>query len=211
MKLGSGRGGLPNNRSLSSSHSSRQRPAITEVEFRNAWRARREVYLATLVNPALDGRDLRMGNLFGTFLPGVLLRRANLERADLGSATLEGANLESAKLDGANRESARLERRLDSASLDDVNLASANLEGATLRSASLRGANLTLANLEGANLSYARLRGAILDGANVGKASFFRAKLDDTWFSGLRGANIGFGLAELNRAHLSRTEFAPTQ
>jgi hypothetical protein len=210
MKLGSGRGGLPNNRSLSSSHSIRQRPAITEVEFRNAWRACREVYLATLVNPALDGRDLRMGNLFGTFLSGVLLRRANLEQADLGSATLEGANLEWAKLDGANRGSARLER-LDSASLDDVNLASANLEGATLRSASLRGANLTLANLEGANLSYARLRGAILDGANVGKASFFRAKLDDTWFSGLRGANIGFGLAELNRAHLSRTEFAPTQ
>jgi uncharacterized protein YjbI with pentapeptide repeats len=83
----------------------------TSRDYRNAWRARREVYLAALVNPVLDGRDLRMGNLFGTFLPGVLLRRANLERADLGSATSEGANLESAKLDGANRESARLERR----------------------------------------------------------------------------------------------------
>ena len=117
-----------------------------------------------------------------------LLRRANLERADLGSATLEGANLEWAKLDGANRGSARLER-LDSASLDDVNLASANLEGA--------------------NLSYARLRGAILDGANVGKASFFRAKLDDTWFSGLRGANIGFGLAETEPRTSKRDRIRP--
>ncbi len=78
--------------------------------------------------------------------------KKTVEEAVLKKANLQGANLQEANLRGAN---------LQGANLEEANLRGADLEGANLQEANLRGANLEGANLRGADLEGADLRGAI--------------------------------------------------
>jgi len=89
------------------------------------------------------------------------LRRANLSDANLSMANLRQANLSDANLIGADLGGADLSMaNLIGADLRRANLSEANLRGADLRQADLSEANLSMANLRGADLSEANLSGS---------------------------------------------------
>lgn len=96
-------------------------------------------------------------------LRGVLLNRANLERAVLDGSDLRAARLKNADLQYAT---------FFSAQLDNADLEDANLTGADLKAATLVGANLA-----GSILDEADLRGALLQGADFTNTSFKGANL----------------------------------
>ena len=112
---------------------------------------------------ALEAAVKSRANLFGAYLSG-----ASLSRADLSGANLSEANLFGAYLSGAD---------LSEANLSGANLSGAYLSGASLSRANLSGANLSEANLFGAYLSRADLSGANLSGANLFGAYLSEANL----------------------------------
>ncbi len=99
-------------------------------------------------------KDLHI-NLRGSWLNGVVLRDARLEKADLSSVHLQRADLWNAHLEGAE---------LARACLQEVHLAKARLQGARLWAARLQGADLWDTRLQGAHLMEAHLQGAYLRG-----------------------------------------------
>jgi uncharacterized protein YjbI with pentapeptide repeats len=132
----------------------------------------------------------------------VLMRGANLGRAQLA-----GANLRGAQLGGANLSEAQLERaNLRGAQLGRANLFEAQLERADLRGAQLGEANLGRAQLAGADLSGAQLAGANLGEAQLGGAILYKAQLGEAnlFETQLAGANLS--KAQLAGANLSRAQ-----
>jgi uncharacterized protein YjbI with pentapeptide repeats len=136
----------------------------------------------------VDGRTVKIYDLYEADLRDAQLVGANLERANLEGAHLEGANLriailsnaylKGAYLEGADLESAYLvDAYLEGANLTGADLTGAYLTGASLSSADLTGANLTNANLEDADLAYADLTGANLTNANLAYADLEDADL----------------------------------
>ena len=119
----------------------------------------------------------------------IVMRGADLGRADLSGAVLGGADFRGADLKGAH---------LNRADLGGADLREADLKGAHLNRADLRGSHLSGANLRGAHFSGAYftgayLTGAYLTGANLTEADLTRARLG--------GADLTE--AQLNRANLT--------
>ncbi len=96
-----------------------------------------------------------------TYLEGVDLTAARLDKADLCDARLTGATLRTAHLEEAD---------LSGAHLEEADLVGANLEGADLSDAHLEGAQLIKANLKEANLKEAHLKGADFQDSNYQSA-----------------------------------------
>jgi len=115
----------------------------------------------------------------------LVLRKADLIRANLSDADLRGADLSEANLSYANLQRAVL----GSANLINADLSWSDLSGADLRRALLIGAYLEGANLSGANLSgndlrHLDLRKVTLAGANLRKTDLSWAHLDEADVSG---------------------------
>jgi hypothetical protein len=110
-----------------------------------------------------------------------LLKRMNLENANLAEANLSSANLAEANLSSANL----AEANLNLANLEGVDFSHAYLKGTILAFAHLKEAALNQANLKRANLVGAYLKGATLIQANLNGADLSEAHLD--------GAKIGKG------------------
>lgn len=85
--------------------------------------------------------------------PQIILKGANLRKANLAGSRLRLADLRSADL-------------------SEANLQKSNLSGAFLVQANLDGANLSAAVLQGANLSDTKLNGAVFRGASLGQGKF---------------------------------------
>src|SRR5216684_7275131 len=144
---------------------------------------------ANLWKAQLEGADLSEAQLEGADLSGAQLKGADLSRAQLKGADLSEAQLEGASFIGAQLKGADLTH----AQLEGADLRSAQLEGASLSEAQLRGANLWKAQLEGANLSKAQLKGVNLSEAQLKGVNLIGAQLE--------GADLTH--AQLERAYLS--------
>ena len=117
-------------------------------------------------------------NLQESWLNGVDLREAYIERAVFTKAHLSGAILDSAHLQEANFRDAHLQGAVvSSAHLQAVDFIEAHLQGADLFLANLKGAQLFGANLQGARLDHASLQGARLGGARLQAADLSMAHL----------------------------------
>src|SRR5216683_2884691 len=141
--------------------------------------------------------------LAAVLMRGANLWKAQLEGADLSEAQLEGADLSEAQLEGASFIGAQLKGAdLTHAQLEGADLRSAQLEGASLSEAQLRGANLWKAQLEGANLSKAQLKGVNLSEAQLKGVNLIGAQLEgaDLTHAQLEGADLSG--AQLKRAIL---------
>jgi uncharacterized protein YjbI with pentapeptide repeats len=200
-----------------------------EGEFRLAWKERRASYLEAFPTPILDDRNLQNGLLSRAFMPGVVLRQANLQGANMVSATIEGgdlwqAQLEGAVLDrvsaqGANFMAAKLQKaQLSYANLDGANFRTAKLQGANLARAKLSMVDLGWASLDRADVSWTIIRDSNLEhaqfpGANLGKAKLENVDLTETNFENaiLQGASIrgtAEKLLDLNSANLRNSKWA---
>jgi uncharacterized protein YjbI with pentapeptide repeats len=131
--------------------------------------------------------DLQRAPLTGISCPGVSLRKAKLEEADLIHSRLAGANLQGANMWGAK--------------LDHVGLDSANLEGAYLARSRMWHASFGNANLKGALLTFVDARNALFLGADLEGSSFRE--------SDLRGARFRMesGIEYLSDAKIVDTDF----
>src|SRR5216683_1250399 len=116
-------------------------------------------------------------------LAAVLMRGANLWKAQL-----EGADLSEAQLEGAD---------LSGAQLKGADLSRAQLKGADLSEAQLEGASFIGAQLEGADLSEAQLGGADLSGAQLKRAILRNVILGDQQRIGPRHADLQWGETNL--------------
>ena len=122
-------------------------------------------------------RGLRI-NLQESWLNGVDLRDAYMERAVFTKAYLRGAIFDSAHLLDANFREAHLQgAALSSAHMQAVDFIEAHLQGAYLFGANLLGARLYASNLQGADLYAASLRGAGLGGARLQGADLSAAQV----------------------------------
>jgi len=182
-----------------------------EREFQLEWRTRRLTYIDALERQYLDNRNLRRAEMLAAFSPGVLLRRAKLEGAQLLLSSFESANFNGARLGGTDLREAKLEgAKFRNAKLNNADLGRANLKGADFSGARLEGANLSFARLEGANLSGARLEGANLGFARLEGANLSGARLEGANLSGARleGANLGFARLEGANLRFARLDGA---
>lgn len=122
-------------------------------------------------------RGLRI-NLQESWLNGVDLREAYMERAVFTKAYLRSAILHEAHLQEANFREAHLQGAwLELAHLQAVDFVKAHLQGAQLYGANLHGAWLSGANLQGTRLYAANLQGARLGGARLQAADLTTANL----------------------------------
>src|SRR5216684_2586151 len=141
--------------------------------------------------------------LAAVLMRGANLWKAQLEGADLSEAQLEGADLSGAQLKGADLSGAQLKGAdLSEAQLEGASLSEAQLRGANLWKAQLEGANLSKAQLKGVNLSEAQLKGVNLIGAQLEGADLTHAQLERAYLSyaQLEGADLSG--AQLKRAIL---------
>lgn len=126
-------------------------------------------------------------NLQRSWLNGVDLKEARLEKAILNNTYLQGADLGMAYLQGANLWGTHLqEAQLLMARLQGADLRDACLQGADLRMAYLQGANLIVAHLQGADLSMARLQEAYLGDAHMQGAKLWNTRLQGAYLEEAR-------------------------
>jgi uncharacterized protein YjbI with pentapeptide repeats len=125
----------------------------------------------TLAPPlVLRGADLTRADLSKAFLIEADLTGVNLGKAILTETCLSGSILTDANLTGAKLRRAYLRRadlafaKLSRACLNKADLYGANLQKSSLGWANLRDADLRDADLRGADLRRAKLRGANLEG-----------------------------------------------
>ncbi|UCH43700.1 MAG: pentapeptide repeat-containing protein [Dehalococcoidales bacterium] len=105
-----------------------------------------------------EGIDLR-----GLHLDNIILRYANLPKANFQEVSLSGANLQQADLTGANLQEADLMK----ANLQEAGLINANLRKASLVAANFQKATLFFVDLQQANLIGAKLQGIVLAGEEI--------------------------------------------
>ena len=140
-------------------------------------------------------------DLRGSWLSGVTLKNARLEKAILNSAYLQGAKFQCADLRGSELDDCCLQQsNLVGAKLQDARLLFANLEGAHL-TAMMQGASFHGAKLYGAMLGQACLQGADLRGAHLQGAELTAAHLEG---ADLRGAKLQ--AAFLGNAHFQEAK-----
>ena len=131
-------------------------------------------------------------NLQGSWLNGVNLEDAHLEKAVLTETHLQEADLSGADLQMAYLIEARLQ---------GADFSTTNLQGALLREAQLQGAWLAWARLQEALLRRAQLQGATLRGTQLQGATLDTAQLQGAWLCE----------AQLQEADLLRTDLRGAQ
>lgn len=143
----------------------------------------------------LNGVDLTEARLEKAVLTEAHLQEADLRRANLQEAELLESHLQDANLGRANLRVAHLEKAcLQGADLQNVHLYGADLleaclQGANLYQTRLQGANLGGAQLQGANLGGAQLQGAFLVGAQLqGVRGIYQAQAGGTFEERIRGS-----------------------
>jgi uncharacterized protein YjbI with pentapeptide repeats len=177
------------------------------VDAWNAWRDKNpDIPLllrgANLIKADLGGANLSEADLSAADLLGANLREANLSDADLSAAYLRGADLSRAELGRANLSRAEL----GWADLRGANLSEADLSEAKLVRAFLDEANLCNAKLSGADLRKADLRKADLGGANLRRADLREANLVAANLSAANLVTADLSAADLGGANLSETD-----
>jgi uncharacterized protein YjbI with pentapeptide repeats len=149
------------------------------------------------------GREEFGLNLTSAFLdavrwPGISLRLARLDSADLQAADLEGADLTRADLQRADLSGANLRKAI----LEGSDLGSANLTAADLRGVRATGAAFLMSLLKDAVLADAVLENAKFCGADLSGASFCGAQLKMADFQRAKVLGIDFTSANLTLAVL---------
>jgi uncharacterized protein YjbI with pentapeptide repeats len=144
------------------------------------------------------GLNLTCAFLDAVRWPGVSLRRAQLQSADLADSDLEGADLAGAHLDSAE---------LNGAILCNAVLEKCDFVSANLTRADMRRVRATDANFFGSTLIEASLEEAICDqaqfaSADLSGASFRGAQLTKAEFGGARVRRVDFTSANLAQAIL---------
>lgn len=131
----------------------------------------------------LSGADLCSALFCPSTARGILLRNADLYRANLGWSDLTGAVLTGSCL---------VKAELTETVLRDADLTGANLGSADLYAVDARGARLSEARLDSASLlGDTRLEGADLTGAGVARTSFQVVLDERTELQGLHGSIFG--------------------
>ena len=151
-----------------------------EYRETHAWKPSEEVQslLALLFVRQHDVCKHLSINLEGSWLNGVNLNRARLQKAFLYGTRLRGARLYRAQLQGAVLYKAQMQKVfLGEAHLQGAFLDEAQLQGASLHEAQLKGSFLGNAQLQGASLDKAQLQGAFLGGARLQGASLNNTQL----------------------------------
>lgn len=165
----------------------RQTTAESKYRETHRWKPSEEIQsLLTLLFMQEHGvfRGLRV-KLQESWLNGVDLSRAYMERAVFTKAYLRGVVFHEAHLLDASFREAHLQGAvLSSAHLQAVDFIKAHLQGAYLFGANLLGARLYASNLQGADLYAASLRGAGLGGARLQGA--------DLSVANMQGVNSNF-------------------
>ena len=128
----------------------------------------------------------------------VILRGADLTKANLTGADLSGTKLTAANLSRAD---------LHGAKLTATDLSEANLSGADLGKAQLHGAYLTKAELSGADLTRADLTGAYLTGVHASEPIPFKTEHKETKFIVVDLTKAFLGGASLPRVNFTGTNF----
>ena len=134
-------------------------------------------------------------NLQESYLNGVDIRGARLERAILTKAHLQGTILFKAHLQNANFRYAYMQRaNLDIAHLQAAEFIYAHLQGAQIYRAALQGATFFKAHLQGARLDYAYLQGANLGNTHLQGATFLGTRLQGATLAhaSLQGAQLDY-------------------
>ena len=131
--------------------------------------------------------------LQGSYLNGVDLRKARLQKAILAGAYLKKAKLDRAHLQRAN---------LVEAHLEESSFSEAGLQGATLTEACLREADLVQTHLQGAYLQKVHLQKAILHDAHLQGTDLREAHLQEANFNSAHLQGAIFYQAHLQRAVL---------
>lgn len=190
----------------------------------------RGVYLFNkdLTGANLSGADLRRANLAYADLRSADLTGARFDRANMYSAKLDGATLSRTSFRGADLRSARFGRhgwrggrdsglfyttlaswyaRLPStADFTDANLLQARFERADLTKADFTGASLVGTEFDSVILEATRfdaIEGPMLvDHADLCRASFGSAKLEDSVLSDINLRAADFSRADLEGMHL---------
>lgn len=135
----------------------------------------------------LQGSWLNGVNLLGARLEKAVLIKAHLYEVNFFEADLREADLEGAYLYGANLVRAKLQKAdLEEANLHQVDLINAHLQGASLFRAQLQRAILTNTQLQGADLSFAKLQCALLTGAQLQGATLCNAEFHEAELFGAR-------------------------
>ncbi len=155
----------------------------------------------TAVAYAQEG-EKRTLDLRATYLAGVDLHNANLQRALLWKSDLQYANLMEANFCKAEFYKANLQKaNCEKANLKEADFSMTNLQSALLIESDLQGAYLGEANLIDADLTNAKLQRARLLSANLKEAFLQGADLTE---ANLRGADLT--KADLDGADLAKAK-----
>ena len=148
------------------------------IDLQGSWLNGVKLGMARLEKASVAGTHLRKAELYG----------AELQNADFSDTRLQGALLSEAQLQGAN---------LNRAEMQGVDLFHAQLQGATLFNAQLQGASLFEADLQMTQLGNVKLQGSDLIFARLQGADLFRAQ-----FQGADLSEAEFQEATLNKLNL---------
>ncbi len=152
----------------------------------------------------LSGANLIEANLTGAVFGPVVMRRADLFRANLSQAQMANSILTKANLSSAKLIETDLHRaNLTEASFTGADLVTANLSGANLRRANLSKVKAEGARFESSNLSESNWQGAKLSGANFSRANLKKADLSLAQLT-----NTNFRNAQLQNANLRNTDLS---
>ena len=151
----------------------------------NEWRAGSQAQGLVLTRANLDKAKLPKVDFHDSDLYGANLRESNLGEANFADSNLKTANFQEAYLYRAILSRADMrDSNLRNAILSEAKLNKARLVGAKLRNAELRKTDLSGAQLSGVDLTRVDLRGANFSDASLDEVNFTEAKLADTNFSG---------------------------
>ena len=194
------------------------RQTTDESEYRAKYKSKPSEEVQSLLTLIVSkSQDVFKGlriDLQGSWLKGVSLREARLEKAilietyllgaDLAGANLKEANMTEAHLQGADLSKARMQRaclrrarlqgaRLNEACLNEAKLYSVQMQGAKLIAAWMQGTFFLQARMQGADLNEARLQLANLSDVKLQATSLHRAQFQGATLNGvhLGGATPG--------------------
>jgi uncharacterized protein YjbI with pentapeptide repeats len=189
--------------------------------FEDEWQQRRYLALSQLDKPRFYRATARINFtgalLNGSFLSGMDMSFARLERAriaqsdlegikligaDLGDANLQGTQLRTSDLSSANMEQINLKN----AQLNQTNLFRSNLNGANFEDAILIDVNLQSAEIEEAHLVGVTFERVSLNYVNLRNSNLRRSKVSDADFRNTQMRALNLMDASLERADFRRSQ-----
>ena len=157
------------------------------IDLQGSWLNGVKLGIARLEKASVAGAHLRKAELYGAELQNADFSDTRLQGALLGEAQLQGANLNRAEMQGVD---------LFHAQLQEATLFNAQLQGASLFEADLQMTQLGNVKLQGSDLTFARLQGADLfrvqfQGADLSEAEFQEARLNKLDLRGVTSQSDG--------------------